>query len=336
MRSAIAMHLNRCASWLLGALFLTSPTVAAPVTELPVHRVVFEFHSAFLMNLHAFLLDASTRNREISSYNWMVSPTPAEAQTLTRAIAFYQANYAQRNLIDDPTMTDIKKALSVNDSQRDPNGLNLPPALTAVLSNVSPIYLRSLWPAQDRSNREWIRQVKALNAQYGAEVQAGIEHFMNHRFQITPIRVDIVVATGSRNGGYTDTQTILPSGRTDYQGLAALEMLYHEATHIDVVDTITHQIDAELKTQHRSGDSLWHAVQFYTVGDVVKGVYSRKGNIDYQTYANLNGVYTRGSWPTYRAAIEAEWRPYLQGHATMQQAISRMIDRMPPSVLDSP
>jgi hypothetical protein len=44
----------------------------------------------------------------------------------------------------------------------------------------------------------------------------------------------------------------------------------------------------------------------------------------------------RGSWPTYRAAIEAEWRPYLQGHATMQQAISRMIDRMPSSVLDSP
>jgi len=285
------------------------------------------------MNLHAFLLDASTRKREISSYTWVMAPTPAEEKTLATAIAFYEANYAQRDLLDDPTMTDIKKALSVNDGERDPNGLNLPPDLKPIFIAVAPIYLRSLWPAQDRSNREWIRQVKALNARYGAEVQAGIEHFMNHRFQTTPIRVDIVVATGSRNGGYTDTQTILPSGRTDYQGLLALEMLYHEATHIDVADTITDEIDAKLKAKHRSADSLWHAVQFYTVGEVVKSVYSHRGNIDYQTYADLNGVYTRGTWPAYHAAIEAEWLPYLQGHATLQQAISRMVDRMPLSQL---
>jgi hypothetical protein len=231
------MRLNRRASLLLGALFVTSlPTVAAPVTELPARRAVFEFHSAFLMNLHAFLLDASTRTREISSYTWVVSPTPGELKTLTTAIAFYEANYAQRNLLDDPVMSDIKKGLSVNNDQRDPKGLNLPPTLMTVLSSVAPIYLRCLWPAHDSSNREWIRQAEMLNAQYGAEVQAGIEHSLNHRFQTTPIRVDIVVATGSRNGGYTDTQTVLPSGRTDYQGLAALEMLYHEATHIDVAD----------------------------------------------------------------------------------------------------
>jgi len=330
------MSKNYCATLLLGAIFVTSlPAIAAPAVELPAHPVVFQFHSAFLMNLHAFLLDASTRKREISSYSWIVAPSPAEAQTLTKAIAFYQANYAQRNLLDDPTMTDIKKALSVNDRQRDPNELNLPPDLKAILVSVAPIYLRCLWPAQDASNREWIRQVKMLNVQYGAEVQTGIEHFLNHRFQTTPIRVDIVVATGSRNGGYTDTQTILPSGRTDYQGPQALEMLYHEATHIDVADTVTEEIDAELKAKHRSADSLWHAVQFYTVGEVVKGVYSRIGNLDYQTYADINGVYTRGTWPTYHAAIEAEWRHYLQGHATMQQAISGMVDRMPPSVPDS-
>jgi hypothetical protein len=285
---------NRRAMLLLGAIFVTSaPTVAATGTEQPAHRVIFEFHNAFLMNLHAFLLDASTRKREISSYSWVVSPTASESKTLTRAIIFYESEYAQRNLLDDPIMSGIKKALSVNDTQRSIDGLNLPPALTAILSSVSPIYSRCLWPAHDRSNRTWIRQAKTLNAQYGAEVQTGIEHFLNHRFQVTPIRVDIVVATGSRNGGYTDTQTILPSGRTDYQGLAALEMLYHEATHIDVADTVTDEIDAELKAKHRSGDSLWHAVQFYTVGEVVKNVYRRKSDIDYQPYADLNGVYTR-------------------------------------------
>lgn len=327
---------NLHCAMLLVAIFGTSPpTIAEPLTELPAHRVIFEFHNAFLMNLHAFLLDASTRKREISSYTWVVSPTAVESKTLTRAITFYETQYAQRNLLDDPIMSDIKKALSVGDAQRDLDRLKLPPALTAVLGSVSAIYSRCLWPAHERSNREWISQVKTLNAQYGAEVQAGIEHFLNHRFQATPIRVDIVVATGSRNGGYTDTQTILPSGRTDYQGLAALEMLYHEATHIDVADTVTDEIDAQLKAKHRSGDSLWHAVQFYTVGEVVKGVYRQKGNIDYQTYADLNGVYTRGSWPAYHAAIETEWSPYLQGHTTMKQAVSGMVDKMPLSIPDA-
>ena len=63
----------------------------------------------------------------------------------------------------------------------------------------------------------------------------------------------------------------------------------------------------ELTAKHRSADSLWHAVQFYTVGRGGEGrSIGRKGNIDYQTYADLNGVYTRGSWPIYHAALEAE------------------------------
>jgi hypothetical protein len=113
-----AISINRRDMLLLGLIFTTSlPAVAAPLTERAARPVVFEFHSAFLMNLHAFLLDASTRKREISSYTWVVSPTPAEAKKLTGAIAFYEANYARRNLLDDPSMTVIKKALSVNDPQ---------------------------------------------------------------------------------------------------------------------------------------------------------------------------------------------------------------------------
>jgi hypothetical protein len=99
------------------------------------------------------------------------------------------------------------------------------------------------------------------------------------------------VRTGSRLGGYTDTQTVLPSGQEGYQGLAALEMLYHEATHIDVADTITDQLAAELKATHRSPDlALWHAVLFYTVGETVKAVLKRQGGLDCETYADKNGL----------------------------------------------
>jgi hypothetical protein len=189
--------------------------------EPPAHRVIFEFHSAFSMNVHAFLLDASSRQRDLSSYNWAATPTDVESKALAMAIAFYQANYAQRDLLFDETMVGIKKALSVGDDGQDARDLKLPPALAETLNRVSPVYARCLWALQDSPNRDWIRQVQILDAKYGSDVQAGIEHYMRHQFQRTPIRADIVVATGSRNGGYTDTQIVLPSGRADYQGLTA-------------------------------------------------------------------------------------------------------------------
>jgi hypothetical protein len=305
-------------------------SVSGPAAQSSVHPVVFEYHSGFLMNLHSFLLDAAIEKRALSTYPWVVKPSEAELQALTNAVAFYQTNYGQRHLLFDAMMTDIKKALSGDDARRDARGLSLPPDLAAVLNQVSPIYARCLWPAHDKINLDWILKVRALNAQYGTDIQAGIEHYLGHPFQPTPIREDIVVETGSFLGGYTDTQTVLPSGRSDYEGLAALEMLYHEAAHIDVADTLTDAIDKELQATGRSSNQLWHAVQFYTVGEVVKDVLKR-GQVRYETYADKNGVYTRGDWPAYHAAIEAEWRPYLHGEGTMQSAIKAMVNKLPPS-----
>jgi hypothetical protein len=317
---------------LLSALLLSTGVLAradsgpAP----PVHPLTLEFHSAFLMNLHSFLLDAATRQPQLSSYPWVQKPSDADTRALRDAIGFYVANYAKRNLLFDDVMTSIKKTLSTTDGRRDVKGLHLPPGLADVLARAAPIYARCLWPAHDRSNREWIRQVKLLNAQYGADVQVGIERYMGHPFQQTRIREDIVMLTGSRNGGYTDTQTVLPSGREDYRGLAALEMLYHEAAHIEVDDTVLNEIEAELKATHRSLHSdLWHAVAFYTVGETVQEVLKRRANLDYETYADRNGVYTRGDWPLFHAAIISAWRPYMNGSTTRQEAIKAMVSQLP-------
>ena len=190
----------------------TAAATAQPAIAPLAHRVIFEFHSAFLMNLHSFLLDAAIRKPELASYPWVEKPRGADLKALTDAIAFYEDHYAQRNLLFDHDMTFIKKSLSVEDARRQVKGLNLPPDLTVVLENVVPVYARCLWPEHDRSNLEWIRQVEALNKVYGADIQERIEHYMAHPFPLTPIREDIVVLTGQRNGAYTDTQTVLPSG----------------------------------------------------------------------------------------------------------------------------
>ncbi|HXA48205.1 MAG TPA: hypothetical protein VNW52_11295, partial [Burkholderiaceae bacterium] len=305
--------------------YVTSVAAPAPITDTvnimqPAHRVRFEFHSAFLMNLHHFLYDAAVHDGKLEKEAWQTAPTDAQMQTLRDAVTFYKRHYAKQSLLFDESMRDIKVALSVDDDRRDATGLKLPGDLMTVLNGVAPIYAQCIWAAQNQANLAWIQQVRKLDAAYGAEIQAHIEHDLAHAFPSTPIRDDIVVASGDWAGAYTTEeppQSVLPSGNEDYQGLASLEMLYHEASHIYVTDTVSDEIDADLKAMQRSDHGLWHAVQFYTVGEVVKNVLKRRADLDYQPYAQKNRVYTRG-WSAYVPLLEGPWQSYLQGSVSMQ------------------
>ncbi|MEO6073417.1 MAG: hypothetical protein ABIP67_09190, partial [Burkholderiales bacterium] len=203
----------------------TAGTAPVPESIQPTHRVTFAFHSAFLMNLHHFLYDMAVHKEKLAGVAWHSAPTEDEMRALRKAVDFYGANYAGLGLMEDMTMVGIKHALSIDDTRRDATGLALPPALAALLNEVAPVYARCLWPLHDKSNRSWIAQASALDTTYGAEIQALIERHLGASFPPEPIRDDVVFDTGSRQGAYTDEQTVMPSGRANYQGLASLEML---------------------------------------------------------------------------------------------------------------
>jgi hypothetical protein len=322
--------------WIFG-LFYSAPTPAHAAeigAETPSpHRVVFTYHSNFLLNLHHFLLDMATHDGKLDRVAWSETPTDAEMQVLRDAAVFYRANYRNRGLLFDPDLSAIKEALSGEDNRRTLDGLSLPQDLAAVLRQAVPIYGHCLWAAHDTVNRDWIAQIEPLDARYGGEIQAGIEHFMGHPFVTEPFRVDLVADTSSRNGAYTSDDpphTLMPSTRADYQGLAALEMLYHESSHVHVTDTVEDAIKAELETQQRSSDNdLWHAVQFYTVGTVTQTVLKRLGGLDYQTYADKGGLYAFGKWPLYKTLIDTYWVPYLHGQTDRISALRAMADGLP-------
>lgn len=296
---------------------------------MPVQRASFDYHSAFLMNLHHFLLDVSVRKKSLQDLAWDNKPSEAEFALLKEAIDFYQADYAKRDLLFDASMQSIKRGLSVDDQRRDASGLAIPAPLIAVLNRVAPVYARCIWASQNKSNLDWINQTRQLDATYGKEIQARIEKYMAHAFPVTAIRSDIVVLTGSRQGAYTDEQIIMPSGRPDYQGLAALEMLYHEASHTTVTDTLVAAINDKMKLAHRDGESeLWHVLQFYTVGKITQDVLKQSGHHDYQPYALKNGLYQK-AWPEYLDLIDQVWIPYLDDELNFQQAIERAVNQMP-------
>lgn len=312
-----------CLAWLAGG------SAASARDAVPAHRVTFAFHSAFLMNAHHFLFDMAVHPDKLEQVAWADVPTADDMRVLRRAIAFYSANYASLGLRDDPALVEIKRRLSTDDDRRDATGLGLPPALAAMLNDVAPMYARTVWPRDDAFNRRWIANAHALDAAYGAQMQAGIERHLSARFPADPIRVDVVFDTGSRQGAYTDEQVIMPSARSEYQGLAALEMLYHEASHTTVTAPLEHALALRLEATGRDPDSeLWHVVQFYTVGSVTRDVLARNGVTGDQPYADKRGLY-QTVWAGFMPVIHTVWDRHLAGTIDFELAVRQMVDGLP-------
>jgi hypothetical protein len=304
---------------LVWALFLAGPAAAQT-------RVQFDFHSGFLLNLHHFLFDLAVHPAKLDGLDTLPAP---DAQTLRQATVFYRDHYAGRDLLFDDPMPAIKHALSLpDDARRDPAGLALPPGLADVLRAAAPVYAARLWPAQDAVNRGWIAQVRVLDARYGADVQAAVERGLASRYPARPLRIDVVVETGKRQGAYTDDQTVIPAGRASYGGLAALEMLYHEAAHVQSADALQAAIARKLKAAGKPDESeLWHVLQFQTVGAAVAAVVRQRDGIDYTPYAEKAGL-MRGPWAGFQPLIDADWTPYLAGRESLDAALTHMVARL--------
>ncbi len=315
-----------------GPLFTGLAGCAGPPNAPPSTPLRFEFHSAFLMNLHHFLVDAARHPGRIDAVRWSVPPTPAEMDAMHEAVAFYAASFAQRDLLFDDPLRDIKHALGrADDARQQADGLGLPPALAAVLDRAAPVYARCLWASHDRVNRDWIAQVQALQGRYGAQIQPRLERIFQARFPES-IRDDVVFTSGTFTGGYTDApppQTVIPSGRDGYGGLASLEMIWHEAAHAGPGDGLESLFETEAQAMGRPvPDNLWHAALFEAVGATVSEVLARDGIAGYVEYAQKNGVYQR-AWPAYVPLLRNQWTPWIDGRGSLKGAVDAMLSAPP-------
>jgi hypothetical protein len=77
---------------------------------------------------------------------------------------------------------------------------------------------------------------------------------------------------------------------------------------------------------HRSGaafhsGSIWHAVLFYTAGELVAEHVP-----GYPPYADKNGLWDR-AWPfPDRSLIERDWKPHMNGSVTLQQSLTKLVN----------
>jgi hypothetical protein len=324
---------------------------------------VFELHSGFWINLHHTLYHeakmrmATTGSPEKSDKN--IGPTlniaPEAKPNLTSteqhawddAIAYYVANYASKDLLFSTELIQLKDQLGDFEDCDELSGrkrkfcdAGLPAKLTQVLEAAAPVYRAHLWPEHDRANRRWIMRVAPLVREQGVGLSERLADIYQTRWPRAKIRVDLA-GYANWTGAYTTADPLrvtISSLDSRNQGAAALEVLFLEGSH-GIAEPVQAAIIRECHQRDKAiPRDLWQALVFYTTGEVIRPVLGssgaaagdRDGSVPgggYTPYALREGLYQRG-WNDYFRLLQKFWQPYLDGTASFDDAVARMVSSL--------
>jgi hypothetical protein len=242
--------------------------------------------------------------------------------------------YTNRDLVFDAPLIRINNTLTELADDAQPT--RLPSALDAAarrgLIIGAPIYRAHFWTAQQRLNDRWIDAIKPVLAEHGAAMAAALARAYRVEWPSAAIVVDAASEAGP-SGAYTvdgppgtAAHTTIEAANTDLQGDMAFEMVFHEASHArGIGDRLSAALEAAAaRRQVAVNRDLWHAVIFYTTGELARRELGKAADPQYKPYAYRNGVYTRG-WQTLRDALERDWKPYLDGKTSYDDAIDALV-----------
>jgi hypothetical protein len=319
---------------------LAEPQIDTQYGPLPV----FELHSGFWINLHHTLYQQAKQRRDTRA-----TPPPAAAPTRRTkneqlawdaAVSYYAANFADKDLLFNTEMILLKNQLGDFEGCDELSGTKLktcdaglPAKLTQMLEAAAPVYRAHEWPDHDRANRKWIAQVAPLVRQKGLGLSERLADIYQTRWPKEKIRVDVSAYANSQ-GAYTTLdplRVVIASTDPRNQGSAALEILFHEASH-GIAEPVQQAILRECRQREKAiPRDLWHALLFYTTGEVIKPVFTGQTvgapDPEYTPYAIRERLYQR-DWDDYLKLLTRFWQPYLDGRVTFDDAIAHMVSAL--------
>jgi hypothetical protein len=326
------------------ALLCPSAAPAAPQIDTQYGPLpVFELHSGFWINLHHTLYQQAKQRRDPNAFppgSTIAAPptrrSKAEQLAWDAAVSYYAANYADKDLLFNTEMLLLKNQLGEFENCDELSGAKqktcdagLPSNLTKVLEAAAPVYRAHEWPDHDRANRKWIAQVAPLVREQGLGLSERLADIYQTHWPKEKIRVDVSAYANSQ-GAYTTLgplRVVISSTDPRNQGNAALEILFHEASH-DIAEPVQQAIIRECRQRDKAiPRDLWHALIFYTTGEVIKPVFSGQTvgapDPEYTPYAIRERLYQR-DWDDYLKLLTRFWQPYLDGRVTFDDAIAHM------------
>jgi len=253
--------------------------------------------------------------------------TGTDLEKWKKAVEAYGSFLRKRNPIIDDELIRLNADLSATEGAALP--ASIPKTASAPLEAAMPLYRAVQWEEDDRANRFWIAVAQPLLASAGEELAAAHAKAYGVPFP-SRIRVD-VTSVAWEFGAYTvgegdSAHAVIASTVAGTQGFGSLESLMHEPSHA-VVGADTGAIGADLsKAAQELGlkprYNLWHAILFYTSGELTRRALARRGVTSYQPF--ILGMYDRGLGG-FREALETHWQAYLDGKISREEAIRQIL-----------
>jgi hypothetical protein len=302
----------------------------------------FAFYSDFATNLNDALIAAGLARKraepelfhagaEVACFGEL---PPSARAGWERAVDYY-AEIISPGRFDDRPQFLVRMHLAGFDEETrdDPGAGQFNDLAGAFLAAATPAYEACRWPAQDAANRRWVEELIPRLAAHEPKIAPRLEELYQRPWTGLPIRFD-VVETVDWSGANTIIRS--PTGghtliSTSNQGLTALEVVFHEASHLlmDRGDPLQKAL-AEAAKEHGVAlpRDLWHLVLFYTTGETVRQALGQAGEPGYTPM--LVEIFSRSkAWARYREALESTWPAYLDGKRTLSEAAGDLIQALP-------
>lgn len=240
----------------------------------------------------------------------------AERRAWREAVSVYASGLSRRDTVFDRQLYDVTNAVRRASPDREARNLQLDVTVAAALDRAAPIYRKAWWPRHRDSNRAWLQSMQAPLKQYGPQLLAYTTRAYQEPWMDGGFPVNI---SGWSNwaGAYSTYDALLVIGTLNpgNQGLPGFEIMFHEAMH-----QWDEEIDARLLKIARDNklkfnDLLSHAMIFYTTGEAMKTVVPT-----HVPYAELAGIW-KGRFGVFKPALDAHWKPYLDGKTTLDEAL---------------
>lgn len=286
----------------------------------------WDLQSNFWVNLHQALYDEAQSGKHFEAQG----VTDLETKLWRDAVNTYRVRFYDRSPIFDDELVRINDALSAA-TDLPPEGFAEP--VTKALLSAAPVYRKYRWAADDRSNKFWISVAGAMLRDAGEELARDHGRAYGVAFP-AKVRVD-VSATAGTFGAYTSDSgslihTIISSRDPRYQGYAALEMLLHEASHA-IAGAASGAIGTEIANVGRNSTpkllpprELWHAILYYTSGELTRRALAERGIDDYTPYMYKQQMFDRAFFGL-RDPLETYWLTYLDGKMQRDAAITAIV-----------
>jgi len=310
------------------------PNEAVSADELGLRQKVLEtpwftFYSHFGFNLYDAVLTSATARRDkgadpLHEGGCFGSLVQEERSAWDAAVSYYAetvaatSDFSRERAIVRAHLADVE--ISLDDDDRRDLQLSL-----LFLRAAAPAWRACRWEEQDAVNRRWIAELGPRLERHADAIGRHLEQLFGASWRRRPIAVDVVATAGWAGADTANfdaaTHIRISSRNPGYQGAAALEMVFHEASHALVLPRRGPIAELIASASSTTGvpvhPSLWHGLLFVTVGEVVREVLAAAGEGPYKPVAD--DVF-RGDWEVLRQPLVEKWLPFVRGETGREEA----------------